>query len=234
MKFINKKSKEKSAPIGLDENQELMWNYLEWHQLFSSKRSRLIRDLFVEWIKVNIPLISIAVLIGGLIYLYSSASLSGGSLVTLAISIITASVTILAIITAFLTFWFGNAINNMKRTHQLIRDELLSLEEIKRDIEPYTTGPQDTVTGEMRENVIKLAKSSTAFREALVTMGRRFHQSEGTYYKRSSLELIDQVIKETGGEWFVTLTKTFPGHDHYDLSKKNGCSQGKYQNTFAH
>lgn len=208
-------------PIGLDEDLEIAWEIPYWRSLFKTQSSQIKGTLLVDWVKINIPAVLIGILIGRLLYLNTTLSISDSSLSTLSIGIMTASAAILAIITAFLTFWFGSAINSLQRMRNMISDELSHLAAIEEDIEPYTVGPKENVTGDMREKVLDLAEKSENFLNTLKVLSGRFHRATvGTYCDSNKLFKLEVAIKDTGGKWFVAYRKAFEGYEARDFCRK--------------
>lgn len=208
-------------PIGLDEDLETHWGIPYWRALFKKERSQIKGTLLVDWVRINIPAVLIAILLGRLLYLNTTVSISDGSLSALAIGIMTASAAILTIITAFLTFWFGSAINSLKRMRNMISDELSHLADIKEDIEPSTKGPKENVMGNIREKVLDLAKKSKNFLNTLKVLSGRFHRATiGTYCDSNELFKLEAAITDTGGKWFVAYRKAFEGHEAHDFCRK--------------
>lgn len=211
-----------SPPNGFDEEQKFAWkNWPQWRLTFLSKRSQIKRVLFIDWVKVNLPAIFIATMLGLLLHLKTPISITGNSLSTLAIGILAATAAILTIIVAFLTFWFGSANDSMQRTRAMIRDELRHLDTIKQDIDLLTTGPKEGLTGTLKDNLEKLAEKSKSFLNTLKTLGGRFSRAApGTYYDSVDLTTLDIAILETGGEWFKAYLAVFKGHEGHDFCKK--------------
>lgn len=222
--FEKMKRKSKSStgippvPSGFDEEQELAWkNLAPWRLIFLKKRSRIKRTLLLDWVKINLPTVLIAILLGRLLYLNTSISIDNASLSTLAIGILSASAAILTIIVAFLTFWFSSANNNMQRTKDMIRSELSNLETTERDIEQFTGNPKEDLPEPRKAALIKLAEKSETFLNALKTLGGRFYRATlGTYYDSLDSIKLDIAIGETGGEWFVAYLSVFNKHSDRD------------------
>jgi len=209
-------------PSGFDEEQEFAWkNWSQWRLTFLSKRSQIKRTLLIDWVKVNLPAIFIATMLGLLFHLKTPISITGNPLSTLVIGILAASAAILTIIVAFLTFWFSGANNSMQRTRAMIKDEVRNLEAIKRDIDPLTAGPKEGLAGTLKDNLEKLAEKSESFLTTLKTLGGRFSRAApGTYYDSGDLTKLDIAIRETGGEWFKAYSKVFKGHSEHDFCIK--------------
>jgi len=215
-------SKTPPTPKGFDEEQEFAWkNWPQWRLTFSSKRSQIKRALLINWVKVNLPAIFIAIMVGLVVHLTTPVSITSSSLSTLAIGILTASAAILTIIVAFLTFWFGSASNSMQRAQAMIRDELRNLDAVELDIDPLTAGPKESVTGTLKGKLEKLAKDSEIFLSVLKTLGGRFSRAAlGTYYDSVAQTKLDIAIRETGGEWFKSYLAVFKGHREHDFCRK--------------
>jgi len=210
-------------PSGFDEEQEFAWkNWPQWRSTFLTQRSNIKKTLFFNWVKVNGTAIAIATGAALLLhYVFPHFSIAGDSLSTLAIGILAASAAILAIIVAFLTFWFGGANNSMQRTRAMIRDELRNLEVIKRDIDQLTAGPKKGLTGTLKDNLETLAEKSETFLNTLKILDGRFSRAAlGTYYDSVGLTELDIAIQETGGEWFKAYLAVFKGHTEHDFCKK--------------
>ena len=212
-----------SPPNGLDEELKSIWkDFPQWRLTFLNQRSNIKKTTLLNLLKVNGPAITIVIIVTFLLhYIFPSFSITKETLSTLAIGILTASAAILTIIVAFLTFWFGSANNSMQRTRDMIRNELRSLDAIRRDIEPFTTGPKEGLDTTLAEKVRKLAQASKAFLNTLKTLaGRFFRAAPGTYYDSVDLVTLDIAIQETGGEWFKTYAAVFTEHSDYDFCKK--------------
>ena len=142
-------------------------------------------------------------------------------MLTLAIGIVTASAAILTIIVAFLTFWFASSISSMQRVKSQIGDELIILQDVKEEIEPYTNGPKDSAEEPLRGKVIELAKKSEKFIDALKAISGRFSRAgSGTYYDNTDLFKLDAVITDTGGSWFKDFVTTFTGYEDHDFARR--------------
>lgn len=210
-------------PNGFDEEQQFAWNkWPQWRSTFLTRRSNIKKTLFFNWVKVNGT--SIAIATGAVLllhYVFPHFSITNDSLSTLAIGILAASAAILTIIVAFLTFWFGSANNSMQRIRAMIRDELRSLDNIKRDIDPLTAGPKEGLSGTLKDNLENLANKSETFLNTLKTLYGRFSRAAlGTYYDEVDLTKLDIAILETGGEWFKAYLAVFKGHSEHDFCKK--------------
>ena len=100
-------------PDGFDEEQKSAWGLPQWRSIFLAQRSSIKKTLFFNWVKVNVPAISIAIIAALLLhyvplyYFHSGSpfSITSNSLSTLGIAILYASIAILTIMFAFLTFW---------------------------------------------------------------------------------------------------------------------------------
>lgn len=212
-----------SPPSGLDEEMKSVWKgWPQWRLAFLNRYSKIKKTLFLNFVKVNGPAIAIVIIVTLLLYyIFPDFSITKESLSTLAIGILTASAAILTIIVAFLTFWFGSANNNMQRTRDMIRNELRSLDSIKRDIEPFTAGPKEGINKALAEKVRKLTQESEIFLNTLKTLaGRFFRAAPGTYYDSVDLVTLDIAVKETGGEWFKAYLAVSKEHSDYDFAKK--------------
>ncbi len=197
-------------PLGIDEDFSLQWELPLWRSQYYKQLSTVRKSLLFRWLKINVVAILFAILLGWLIHLNSTVDISEASLSTLAIGIMTASAAILTIITAFLIFWYGSAINNLNSVRDNIRETLVKLEEIIDEVRPYEAGPKDDVTGELRDKVIHLAEVSKKFREALLVLSGRFDRAGvGTYYERTSMYQLDAVVRNEAGKWFVAYAKAF-------------------------
>lgn len=210
------------SPSGFDEAQESAWSLPQWRSIFLRQRSNIKKTLFFDWVKVNVPAIAIAIGVALLLhYAFPHFSISSDSLSILGIGILAASIAILTIIVPFLMFWFGSAKDNMGRIRDRIRDELRNLQVIKRDVSPFTAGPKESVSGDLKERVENLAKKSDTFYEALLRLVGRFSRAGlGTYYAAVELARLDLSINATGGEWFVAYAKVFQTHTGHSFGKK--------------
>ena len=212
-----------SPPSGLDEEQQFAWKKLpQWRSIFLTQHSNIKKTLFCNWVKVNGPAIAIVIIVSLLLhYIFPDFSITKESLSTLATGILTASAAILTIIIAFLTFWFGNANTSMQRTRDMIRNELRSLDTIKRDIEPLTIGPKEGLGRALADKIKKLAQESKTFLNTLKTLAGRFYRAApGTYYDPVDLNTLDIAIHETGGEWFKACLAVFKKYSDQDFAKK--------------
>lgn len=208
-------------PLGIDEDFSEQWEFPLWRSQYYKQLSVIRKKLLSQWLKVNVAVILFAILLGRLISLNSTIDISESSLSTLSLGIMTASAAILTIITAFLIFWFGNAVNNLNSTRDNIRGTLVKLDEIIDEVRPYEAGPKDDVTGELRTKVIHLAEVSQKFREALLALSGRFHRAGiGTYYESPSMYLLDAVVRNQAGKWFVAYAKAFEGFEARDYCLK--------------
>jgi len=210
-------------PSGFDEEQEFAWkNWPQWRLTFLTQYSSIKKTLFFNWVKVNGSAIAIVIVVAVLLhYAFPHFSIADDSLSALAIGILTASAAILTIIVAFLTFWFGSANNSMQRTRAMIRDELRNLEDIKRDIDPLTAGPKESVSGDWKERAENLAKKSDTFYKALSRLDGRFSRADlGTYYDAVELADLNLSIQATGGEWFVAYAELFQTHTGHSFGRK--------------
>ncbi|NQT31958.1 MAG: hypothetical protein HQ588_06450 [Deltaproteobacteria bacterium] len=211
------------SPNGLDEELKSVWEvWPEWRLAFLNRYSKLKKTLSLNFLKVNGVAISAVIIVTLLLhYIFPDFSITKESLSTLAIGILTASAAILTIIVAFLTFWFGSASNSMQKTRDMIRNELRSLDSIKRDIEPYTAGPKEGLNKALAEQVQKLAQESEIFLNSLKTItGRFFRAAQGTYYDGVGLTELDIAVNVTGGEWFSAYLSVFKEHSDHDFAKK--------------
>jgi hypothetical protein len=211
-------------PIGLDEEQQFIWDkWPQWRLAFLNRRSKIKNTLIWNFLKINGPAIIIIIIVTLLLHyiFFPNFAITKEALSTLAIGILAASAAILTIIIAFLTFWFGSANNSMQKTRDTIRSELRSLETIKLDIEPYTAGPKEGLKKALTEKIQKLAQESESFLNALKTLSGRFYRAApGTYYDPVELGTLDLAIRDTGGKWFKAyLTVSNEPSDH-DFAKK--------------
>jgi len=223
-------------PSGFDEEQEFSWKHWpQWRLAFLNRYSKTKKALFLNFLKVNGPAITIVIIATLLLhYIFPDFSITKESLSTLAIGILTASAAILTIIVAFLTFWFGNANNSMQRTRDMIRNELRSLDTIKRDIEPFTTGPKEGLNRALAEKVRKLAQESEFLINTLKTLAGRFYRAApGTYYDPVGLVKLDAAIQDTGGEWFKAYLAIFKEHSDHDYAKKHGQTLWTFRAEFS-
>jgi len=210
-------------PNGFDEELKSVWEKLpQWRLAFLNRYSKIKKTLFLNFLKVNGPAITIVIIVTFLLhYIFPDFSITKESLSTLAIGILTASAAILTIIVAFLTFWFGSANNNMQRTRDMIRNELRSLDTIQLDIEPFTTGPKEGLNRALAEKAQKLAQESKTFLNTIKTLaGRFFRAAPGTYYDSVDLVTLDIAITETGGAWFKAYLDVSKAHSDYDFARK--------------
>lgn len=202
--------KNAKRPIGIEEDFSIQWEIPLWRSQYYKQLSVVRKKLLFRWLKINVVAILFAVLLGRLIHLNSTIDISEASLSTLSIGIMTASAAILTIITAFLIFWFGNAINNLNSVRDNIGEALVKLDEIIDEVRPYEAGPKENVTGELREKVIHLSEVSKKFRRALLVLSGRFYRAGvGTYYE--SMYQLDSVVRNEAGKWFVAYAKAFDG-----------------------
>lgn len=210
-----------SPPAGLDQDLEIAWDNQVWRLLFIQQRSKVKRTLLINWLKTNLPPVVVAILIGTVLRLFTNITILDNSLATLSAGVMAVSATILAIMTAFLTFWFGNAINNLTKLRDMISGELSGLADIEEDIRPYTAGPKETIADDLKEKILDLAEKSKSFRDALRVFDGRFHRGTiGTYYNSQEMFKLETVIKDTGGKWFVSYSKAFEGHEARDFCSK--------------
>jgi len=210
-------------PNGFDEELKLIWEkWPQWRSAFLNRRSKIKKTLIWNFSKINGPAIIIIIIVTLLLhYIFPDFSITKESLSTLAIGILTASAAILTIIIAFLTFWFGSANNSMQKTRDTIRNELRSLDSIKLDIEPYTAGPKEDLSGTSKDNLEKLAQESKTFLNTLKTLAGRFHRAApGTYYDPVDLNTLDIAIRETGGKWFKAYLAVSNEPSDHDFAKK--------------
>ncbi len=213
--------KNTKRPLGIDEDFSIQWELPLWRSQYYKQLSTISKNLLFRWLKVNVVTILLAILLGWLIHLYSAVDISEVSLSTLAAGIMTASAAILTIITAFLIFWYGSAINNLNSTRDNIGQALVKLEEIIDEVRPYEAGPKEDVTGELRKKVIHLAEVSKKFRKALLALSGRFHRAGiGTYYESISMSLLDSVVRNEAGKWFVAYARAFDGFEARDYCLK--------------
>ncbi len=216
-------------PNGFDEEQKSAWGFLPWRSIFLAQRSSIKKTLFFNWVKVNVPAISIATIAALLLhyvpsYYFHSVSpfsITSNSLSTLGIAILYASIAILTIMFAFLTFWFGSAKDAMRKIQDRTRDELRNLEVIKQDISPFLAGPKEGVPTDIKEKVENLAKKADTFYKSLSRFVGRFSRaSVGTYYDAVELAGLQHSVTATGGEWFVAHAKTFETLDERAFCRK--------------
>lgn len=209
------------APIGFDASQEILWKSPYWRSDFRKRLAKKRWSIILNFLRINSVAILLSVLIARLIYLNTSVEISENSMMTLAVGIVTASAAILTIIVAFLIFWFGSSISSMQRIKSRIGDELVILEDIKEEIEPYTAGPKDTVEEPLRSKFIELSIKSRKFIDALLAISGRFHRAgSSTYYDTTSIYKLEAVIQYTGGNWFKDYVTIFPGHEAHDFARK--------------
>ncbi|MFC1912127.1 hypothetical protein ACFLXG_03115 [Chloroflexota bacterium] len=213
--------KNTKRPLGIDEDFSLQWGLALWRSQYYKQLSIVRKMLLFRWLKINAVAILSAVLLGRLIYLNTTIDISAASLSTLSIGIMTASAAILTIITAFLIFWFGSAINNLKNVRDNIDETLVKLDEIIAEVRPWEAGPKEEVTGDLRKKVIHLADLSKKFRSALMVLAGRFYRAGiGTYYDSTSMYRLDSVVKNEGGKWFVAYARAFEGFEARDYCMK--------------
>ncbi len=205
----------------IDEDFSIQWEFSLWRSQYYKQLSMVKKSLLFRWLKINIVAILFAILLGRLIYLNTTIDISETSLLTLSIGIMTASAAILTIITAFLIFWFGSAINNLKNVRDNIGEALVKLDEIIDEVRPWEAGPKEDVTGDLREKVIHLAGASKKFRSALRVLSGRFYRAGvGTYYEDTSMYRLDSVVKNEGSKWFVAYARAFEGIEARDYCMK--------------
>ncbi len=215
------KIKNTKIPLGIDDDLRSQWELPLWRSQYYKQLSTVRKSLLLRWFKINVVAILLAILLGRLIYLNTTIDISETTLSTLSIGIMTASAAILTIITAFLIFWFGSAINNLKNVRDNIGEALVKLDEIIDEVRPYEAGPKEDVTGDLREKVIHLAEVSKKFRSALRVLSGRFYRAGiGTYYADTSMYRLDSVVKNEGGKWFVAYAKAFEGFEAHDYCMK--------------
>lgn len=213
--------KNTKRPLGIDEDFSLQWELPLWRSQYYKQLSAVRKSLLFRWLKINTVAILFAILLGRLIYLNTTIDISGNSLEALSIGIMTASAAVLTIITAFLIFWFGSAINNLKNVRDNIGEALVKLDEIKDEVRPYEAGPKEGVTGGLREKVIHLADVSKRFGSALRVLSGRFYRAGvGTYYEDTSMYRLDSVVKNEAGKWFVAYARAFEGIKARDYCMK--------------
>ncbi len=215
------KIKNTKKPLGIDEDFSLQWELPLWRFHYYKQLSTLRKRLLLRWLKINVVAILSAILLGILISLNSTIDISETSLSTLSIGIMTASAAIITIITAFLIFWFGSAINNLRNVRDNIGEALVKLDEMIAEVRPWEAGPKEEVTGDLREKVIHLADLSKKFRSALRVLAGRFYRAGiGTYYDSTSMYRLDSVVKNEGGKWFVAYARAFEGIEARDYCMK--------------
>ncbi len=208
-------------PFGFDKDQEAIWDWSPWRKEFNARLSKTKKALLLKFLRINLAVILISVLIGRMLYLNTSINISESSMLTLAIGIVTASAAILTIIIAFLTFWFGSAISSRLGIRSRISDDLLILEDIAEEIQPYSVGPKDNVEEPLKAKVIELAIKSEEFITALKILSGRFRRAAvGTYYDGGEIFNIELVIHDTGGNWFKAFVGILKGHKNHDFARK--------------
>lgn len=213
--------KNTKIPLGIDEDLRSKWDFSLWRFQYYKQLSMVRKRLLLRWLKINVVAILFAILLGRLICLNTTIDISRTSLSTLSIGIMTASAAILTIVTAFLIFWFGSAINNLKNVRDNIGEALVKLDEIKDEVRPWEAGPKEDVIGDLREKVIHLADVSKKFRSALMVLSGRFYRAGvGTYYESTSMYRLDSVVKNEAGKWFVAYARAFEGIKTRDYCMK--------------
>lgn len=214
---MGSKVKLTKKPLGIDEDFSSQWEFPLWRSQYYKQLSAVRKSLLFRWLKINTVAILFAILLGRLICLNTTIDISENSLLMLSIGIMTASAAILTIITAFLIFWFGSAINNLKSVKDNISEALVKLDEIIDEVMPYEKGPKEEVTGALREKVIHLADVTKKFRSALRVLSGRFYRAGvGTYYESTSMYRLDSVVRNEGGKWFVAYARAFEGIEARD------------------
>ncbi|MFC2007428.1 hypothetical protein ACFLVB_02385 [Chloroflexota bacterium] len=209
-------------PSGFDADQETLWKLPQWRKDFYRRLLTKRWSILLSFLRINLVAILLSVLIARLIYFNISVTILEYSMLILAIGIVTASAAILTIIIAFLTFRFGSSVSSMQRIKSRIGDELINLEDVKEQIEPYTNGPKETVGEPLRGKLIELAKKSETFTKALQAILGRFHRAgSSTYCDNHELYKLDLVVKDNGGSWFKAFVTTFGGSEDHDFARNN-------------
>ena len=215
------------APSELDQEHQLLWHELPgWREAYGKAYSQVVSRGIARGLAAGSLAIAVSGTISGVacIFWWVAAgrwpAVSDGFLASVGFAITGASATVVAVMIALMTFWVGTGESERREARAILLDQLGEAGQLVEEIRTYAAGPKEGIEPAAALKASRLAKASEDYIQVINRLTGRFSRTElDVHYPSGDLAVIEMIITQRGGEWFVAFGSLFQDHQTHEWGR---------------